>query len=307
MPFFRTFRRLNTATLAGALRGVFGDKLPKSLRGKMQFAERGTLLDQIPAVRGTHACVFVHGSSDTELGWLGSAGEFDYGQQLFLDFSIRPLYVRYNSGLAIHDNGGELSRLLAGLLLKNKTLRTLTLIGHSMGGLVIHSAIFDAQVRSLPWAKKVRRVFLLGTPHAGAPLAKLAEKAEQLLQFIPSPVALAGASVIGLRSKGLKDLSRGQKGISVNDPVLLPHADYVFIAGGMGAAPGGLLNRLIGDGMVRHTSALPATEAEGSAWKALLRRLARRRYVHVEIVAGTGHLALRHSPEVYRILAAHLR
>lgn len=300
-------RRVNAASAAGALRGVFGDKLPKAWRGQMQFAEQGKLLGDRPVVSGVHACVLVHGSADTELGWQGPPGELDYGQRLLLDFNTRPLYVRYNSGLAIHENGAQLSRLLSGLMQKNKSLRTLTLIGHSMGGLVIHAAIFDAQARRLAWAEKVKRVFLLGTPHAGAPLAKLAEKTEQLLQFIPNPVSLIGASVIGLRSKGLKDLSKGQKGISVNDPVLLPHADYVFVAGGLSGKAGSLWNRLIGDGMVRQASALPAGETEVSAWKALLGRFARRRAVSVETVAGIGHLALRNSPEVYRILAAHMR
>lgn len=303
----RIRRRVNAVSIAGALRGLIGDKLPAALRGKMQFADAGRLYAETPAVGGAHACVFVHGSADTELGWQAVPGELNFGQRLLLDFNIKPLYVRYNSGLAIHENGAELSRLLSDLVQKNRSLRSLTLIGHSMGGLVIHAAIFDAQARRLAWAKKVKRVFLLGTPHAGAPLAKLAEKTEQLLQFIPNPVTLMGASLIGLRSKGLKDLSKGQKGISVNDPVLLAHADYVFVAGGLSGKAGSLWNRLIGDGMVRHASALPAEQTEVSAWKALLARFARRRGVYVETVPRVGHLALRHSPEVYRVIASHIR
>jgi pimeloyl-ACP methyl ester carboxylesterase len=299
--------RVNATSVTGALRGFFGDRLPKQWRGKMCFAEAGRQLDGVPLVTRQHAVVFVHGSADTELGWQSAPGELDFGKKLLLDFGVQPLYVRYNSGLAIHQNGGELSRLLAELTQKNKFLRRLTLIGHSMGGLVIHSAVFDARARGLPWAKKVRQVFLLGTPHAGAPLAKLAEKTEQLLQFIPNPITLVGASVIGIRSQGLKDLSQGQKAIALNDPVLLPHADYVFIAGGVSSKPGGILSRLFGDGMVRHASALPAPEQPSSHWISLLRRIARRRHVHIETVAGVGHFALRHSPAVYRILAARWR
>lgn len=258
-------RRVNAASAAGVLRGLLGDKLPRAWRGQMQFAEQGKLLGDIPIVPGAHACVFVHGSADTELGWQAASGELDFGQRLLLDFKMRPLYIRYNSGLAIHENGAQLSRLLSRLIQKNKSLRSLTLIGHSMGGLVIHAAVFDAQARRLVWAKKVKRVFLLGAPHAGAPLAKLAEKGEQLLQFIPNPFTLMAASVIGLRSKGLKDLSKGQKGISVNDPVLLPHADYVFVAGSISGKAGSFWNRLVGDGMMRSASALPAGETEVSA------------------------------------------
>ncbi len=303
----RLRHRVNFTTVTGALRGVFGDRLPKQWRGRMCFAADGRPLDTAPLVTRPHAVIFVHGSADTELGWQSAPGELDYGKKLLLDFRVEPLYVRYNSGLAIHANGAELSRLLLQLTQKNKSLRSLTLIGHSMGGLVIHSAVFDAQARGSAWAKKVRQVFLLGTPHAGAPLAKLAEKTEQLLQFIPNPITLISASVIGIRSQGLKDLSKGQKGISINDPILLPQANYVFIAGSVSGKAGCLWNRLVGDGMVRHESALPVSEKTSSDWKSLLSRFARRRQVHIETVPGVGHLALRHSPAVYRILAAHWR
>lgn len=299
--------RINTATVAGAVRGVIGDKLPAAWRGKMQFCEDGKILPDGPVIRRPHVCIFVHGSADTELGWQAKKGELDFGAQLVLEFGVQPLYIRYNSGLSLSENGSEFSHLLGELTRCHKSIRKITLIGHSMGGLVIHAAVYDARARKLAWTKLVKQVYLLGTPHAGAPLAKLAEKGEELLQFIPTPLTLIAASVIGFRSRGLKDLSRGQKGISVRDAVLLPHADYTFVAGGLQKNREGMMNRLIGDGMVRNASALPKRGEPETVWRQIMSRVGKSARVHVETAAGVGHLALRNSPVVYRLIAARFK
>lgn len=298
-------RRVNRTSIAGAVRGVFGDKLPQKWQGQMQFGADGKTLESVPLVRRAHVCIFIHGSSDTELGWQAPEGRLNFGDQLFVDFGAQPLYVRYNSGLSVAENGLALAALIREFLKINTSVRRVTLIGHSMGGLVIHAAVYDGQARKLQWLKKVKSIFLLGTPHAGAPLAKLAEKGEQLLQFIPNPFTLMAASVIGLRSKGLKDLSLGQRGITSRDPVLLPHAKYIFIAGGLQKKRGGFINRLIGDGMVRQPSALPKGEGEQGLWRQIMSRVAKSADVRIETAEGVGHLALRHDPRVYALIARH--
>ncbi len=291
--------------VAGAIQGVIGDKLPQSMQIEMQFVDDDKgLID--PVVIRQHVCIFVHGSSDTEAGWSAKAPQLNFGQQLLLEFGAAPLYIRYNSGLAVSDNGESFAKLLDTFLGRHKSVRKVTLIGHSMGGLVIHSAIYHARAQNLAWIKKVQQVFLLGTPHAGAPLAKLAEKGEQILQFIPNPVTLIAASVIGLRSRGLKDLSHGQRGLPAEGKILLPKTQYVFIAGGLQKKPKGILNRLMGDGMVRrgsaHAEAVPTT-GRAAAWlKKAIPWLSRAARVHVEIVPGANHLALRTSPKVYAII-----
>lgn len=300
-------RTINAATVGGAVRGVVGDRLPKQWRGTMQFCESGKPLPHGPIIRRSFVAVFVHGSADTELGWQAKPGELDFGGQLLLEFGVQPLYVRYNSGLSVSENGSDLAELLAQLLRDHKSIRRITLIGHSMGGLVIHAAVYDARARRMVWPKRVHQVFLLGTPHAGAPLAKLAEQGEQLLQFIPNPFTLIAASVIGLRSRGLKDLSLGQKGISTRDPVLLPHAMYVFVAGGLQKKHTGIMNRLLGDGMVRGPSALPKHAPPDTPWRQIMSRLAKTAQVHVENVPGVGHLALRNSPQIYGIISRYMR
>lgn len=291
--------------VAGAIQGVIGDKLPRTMQIEMQFIAEGRPVED-PVVSRQHVCIFVHGSSDTEAGWSVKSPHLNFGQQILLEFGAAPLYIRYNSGLAVSANGESLAKLMQQLLARHPSVRKVTLVGHSMGGLVIHSAIYHARAQHLAWIKKVKQVFLLGTPHAGAPLAKLAEKGEQILQFIPNPFTLIAASVIGLRSRGLKDLSHGQRGLPAEGKLLLPKTQYVFIAGGLQNKPKGIFNRLMGDGMVRHGSAhaaeVPPTGTAAAWLKKAVPWLNREAKVHVEIVPGANHLALRTSPHVYAII-----
>lgn len=293
------------AQVSGAVQGVFGDKLPKRFATEMAFYDAGkpVAADQITA---KHAVVFIHGSSDTELGWQPKPPAVAFGAQLEKNFHVQAFYLRYNSGLAVSDNGEKLSALLE-TFAAQKEIRRLTLIAHSMGGLVAHSAIYHARAQGKKWPKKLCQVFLLGTPHTGAPLAQIAEKGEQILQFIPNPVTLIAASVIGLRSRGLKDLSRGQTGLPAEGKILQPRVKYVFIAGGLQKKQKGIMNRLIGDGMVRGASAVQEQKGDVSWLKKLFPWFIKSADVRVENLSGVNHLALRTSAEVYAVLHNHFK
>ena len=58
--------------------------------------------------------VFLHGLMETERGWrLGARqGREDYGTRLARDLGVTPVYVRYNSGRHISENGRSLADLL---------------------------------------------------------------------------------------------------------------------------------------------------------------------------------------------------
>ena len=82
-------------------------------------------------------------------------------------------------------------------------------IGHSMGGLVAHSACHYACLKGYTWVKKLRFVFLLGTPHLGSYVEKLANVTTNILKIIPNlPTRLVG-KFLDLRSAGIKDLRFG--------------------------------------------------------------------------------------------------
>jgi pimeloyl-ACP methyl ester carboxylesterase len=140
----------------GALNGAYGDRLDAALALELEL--RGDVAATGPVA------VFVHGLGETDASWrLG--GRPPYGARLAEELGITPLYARYNSGRSLADNGRALALALGAL-----PAEELVLVGHSMGGLVIRSAVHHGEPA---WTARVRHVICLGTPHAGAPLARL--------------------------------------------------------------------------------------------------------------------------------------
>lgn len=307
--FFQKIRKKlpTKAMIAGAVQGVIGDKLPRRLAPPMRLFWRGGALESSQHINRPHACIFVHGSADSEAGWQANPPEASFGDGLLLDFGVEPLYLRYNSGLSVAENGLGLSSLLDAWLGRNPGVKRISFVAHSMGGLVVHSAIYHARTQKRAWVKKIRQVILLGTPHRGAPLAKLADKSEQLLQFIPNPVSLIAASVINLRSRGLKDLSHGGMPASGEKKILLPGVRYVFVAGGLQKKPGGILNRLLGDGMVRKGSAHIESFPEKNWLQKAFPWINRSGDIRLEYVPGISHLGLRNSPAVYAVITRNFK
>ncbi|MCV4600863.1 GPI inositol-deacylase, partial [Escherichia coli] len=81
-----------------------------------------------------------HGLMETEHAWrLG--GRPTYGARLVDDIGATEVQIRYNTGRHISDNGATLARLLSEMvLLWPVPVTRISLVGHSMGGLVIRSA-----------------------------------------------------------------------------------------------------------------------------------------------------------------------
>ena len=120
--------------------------------------------------------VFLHGLAETENSWLRQASRSEpYGRMLQAEFGYTPVYVRYNTGRHVSDNGHDLARLLDELTAAwPGRVREILLVGHSMGGLVIRSACHYGSEDGAAWVRRVRHVFYLGSPHLGAPLARVA-------------------------------------------------------------------------------------------------------------------------------------
>jgi pimeloyl-ACP methyl ester carboxylesterase len=296
----------------GALNGAFGDRLEHE---RSPFAVRMTVRrggDAVDlnghAVRAAfpdataRLAVFLHGLCETEGAWsLWADKHVPYGPRLRVELGYTPVYVRYNSGRHISDNGRELARLLDDLSAAWPVdPAEIALIGHSMGGLVGRSACHQGADR--PWAAKVRHVFMLGCPHLGAPLERAANAAGAAFALLPETRSLATA--LNARSCGIKDLRYGyllEEDWFGHDPdafvrrmateiPFLQSANHYFVSASISGDPEGLASRLVGDLLV----------VRGSAW-AQARRGERLAFPidHYSHVGGAHHFQLLNHPSVY--------
>lgn len=301
----------------GALNGLLGDRLAAAqhaLGTRMAFIVDGvalppgrTALLQAFAAPSPRLVVFVHGLMDTEHGWRMADGS-DYGSLLAADLGWTPLYVRYNSGRAIPDNGAELAALLERLVADWPVpVAELTLVGHSMGGLVVRSACHHAALAQHAWLNVARRAVYLGTPHRGAPLERAGRAFTALLHELHlvtgDPVSRLIATVGDWRSDGIKDLgdsdlrhedrARRAPTLGLRDPrhpvPLLPSLEHYLIAASLTDHP--WLRAFFGDSIVPVPS---ATDGELDD-----RKNAALPASHVIVLRGMGHVALSHDRRVY--------
>ena len=144
-----------------------------------------------------HVVVFLHGLGETEHAW----GSPNYGD--LLD-DVTPVFIRFNTGRHISENGAALAALLDELVRDWPVeVERITLIGHSMGGLVARSACHHGGA----WTRHVRHVISLGTPHTGAPLEQAVHAMSAALHLAPETRPFA--RFLRRRSAGIRDLRRG--------------------------------------------------------------------------------------------------
>jgi pimeloyl-ACP methyl ester carboxylesterase len=226
-----------------------------------------------------------------DLQWSGR-GDAGHGAALAEGLGALPVYFRYNSGLAVERNGGLLSEALTHLL---RTLpqppARITLIGHSMGGLVARSAELQARQANHPWRPALSDLVLLGTPNEGAPLERLGRAFQSTLARIP--YARHFGRIGALRSRGILDLGEGR--VHRDAPAPLPDdLRCLAVAAQLGKVPSRAAARWLGDGLVPVDSAFGRSALGRGADRELL-------------VAATGHLQLLKSEEVRSALIAWLR
>ena len=266
------------AALLAALNGVMGDTLLAShnpLATPMSLRWRGQALDwqQLPPdfKPGSKVLVLIHGLCMNDLQWHASHQDqtVDHGQSLAQALGYSPVYLRYNSGLHTSQNGRELAAQLA-LLVQHwpLPLEEISVVAHSMGGLLTRSACHIATEQGLSWLPLLKNIVFLGTPHHGAPLERAGNWIDVLLASTPytAPLAKLGH----LRSAGITDLRHGhvrdEDWMGDNRFQRLPDQRLITplpagvncfaIAATMAAKRGALANKLIGDGLVPLHSAL---------------------------------------------------
>jgi pimeloyl-ACP methyl ester carboxylesterase len=295
----------------GALNGAFGDLLARrrnALEVQMTFrhGDRDLVLDRealaaaLPNAKPKLA-IFLHGLCESDAAWkLRDSRHVPYGFRLETELGYTSLYVNYNSGRHISENGRELDEQLARLLdAWPVPIDELALVGHSMGGLVARSACYYGAGRA--WVRNVRHVFTLGAPHLGAPLERLTNRATVSLARLPETRGLARA--LNLRSSGIKDLRYGyltDEDWVGQDPdaylrrtgaeiPFLETANHYFVCATLARNHDARSARIIGDLLVLHASAWGHTPGQQLRFDV----------DHYRHIGGATHFDLLNHPVIY--------
>jgi hypothetical protein len=199
-----------------ALNGVLGDylaatgnplALPMRLHGNGMPLDiaRDALTAAFPQPE-THLLVLVHGLCRNHLQWQRNG--HDHGAALARDLGCTPLYLHYNSGRHIAENGREFADLMQALVREwPYPIERLAILGHSMGGLVARSACHYGALANHGWVARLDDLVFLGAPHFGSPLERAGTRADFLIEASPytAPFARLGK----VRSAGVRDLGHG--------------------------------------------------------------------------------------------------
>jgi pimeloyl-ACP methyl ester carboxylesterase len=304
------------AALLGAVNGLIGDVLEReqsALQEPMSIRAGGRAippdeLGEAFAGASPRIVVFMHGLMETEFSW-GLGGHEPYGERLREELGYTPLYVRYNTGRHVSENGASLDELLETVVAGWPVgVEEIELVGHSMGGLVARSACHQAGLRGAPWVGNVRHVVSLGTPHMGAPLEQSVHFLSAALNALPETRPFG--AFLRRRSGGIRDLRQGSlvdadwrdrdpdalRAAACEEVPLLEGATHCFVSATLTRSERHPVGRLLGDCLVLVPSA---------SGRSRTRRIGFRDEDGVHI-GGATHFALLNHPRVYEQLRAWL-
>lgn len=296
--------------LVAALNGVLGDYLATTgnpLATPMTLRRNGRPL---PAdAEGGRVLLLIHGLCMNDRQW--NRQGHNHGTALAQALGYQPVYLRYNSGLHISANGRQLAQQLEDWFQTTTApVSELAILGYSMGGLLARSACHYAALAGHQWPKALKQIVFLGTPHFGAPMERGGNWLQLTASRSPYSAPLAGLGK--LRSAGITDLRHGSlldedwQGIDrfereqqLPQAVPLPAGvRYAALAATTGRRDGDLNDRLLGDGLVRVSSALGRHKNPAHA----LQIDPQRQWIGY----GMNHLDLLNHPDVHVTLQTFL-
>jgi pimeloyl-ACP methyl ester carboxylesterase len=297
------------SALIAAVTGLRGDALeaegsplcqPMAVRvnGEPVALDTDALREAFPEAT-PRLVVFLHGLMETEFSW---GGRESYGSRLARDLGCTPVYVRFNSGRHISENGRSLSKLIEELVAAwPGGAEEIALVGHSMGGLVARSACCHAAQDDADWVRLVRHSVSLGSPHMGAPLEQAVHVLSARLAALPETRPVA--NLLRRRSGGIRDLRQGSlvdedwrdrdpdalRAAACAEVPLVEGATHCFVSATITRSGRHPLGRLLGDTLVLVPSA---------SGRSRTRRIPFEEEFGMH-VGGANHFALLNHPAVY--------
>jgi len=282
--------------VVSAVNGLVGDRLQDErpgfaitmgvrLHGRDVPTDSADLAAAYPRATGD-VVVFLHGLSENEEYWNRHREQTDgsYGERLDAETSWTPVLLRANTGLPIADNGLLLADLLDRLVAAWPTdVGRITLVGHSMGGLIMRAACAVVTDAERQWTTLVTDVVTLGSPHLGAPIAKTIHAGTVALGHLPESAPFR--RVREYRSVAILNL----RGALAPEVQALPRARYHLVAATLAESHRHPVSEVLGDLFVRYPSAIGRPRRGEEMFPG----------ADVLHVPGAGHFDLLNHPDVY--------
>jgi pimeloyl-ACP methyl ester carboxylesterase len=235
-----------------ALNGVMGDRLAAD-NNPLATAMALRYASGVGNSSGDRILLVIHGLCMNDLQWTSTheGVETNHAEAVAKAHGLTPIYLRYNTGKSIEDNGAELSLKLEALISTWPiVIKEINVLAHSMGGLVIRSAMHhaDKSTSKLQWRNNLKRIAFLGTPHHGAPLEKAGHWIDLILGS--TPYSKPFVALTKLRSAGINGLRNG-----LTHP-LPKKVALLAVAACLTAKRNKATDHVSGDGLVSVNSAL---------------------------------------------------
>jgi pimeloyl-ACP methyl ester carboxylesterase len=249
----------------------------------------------------------IHGLMNDESIWQSESTDKiqRLGTRIGNEEKANVLYIRYNTGLHISENGRKFSDLIQKFTDTHSSVKELIIISHSMGGLVTRSAGYYADIQKQDWTKLLKKVFLIGVPNEGSYLAKVAYMTQYFFRKVDITENDSVAKFFDVRSNGIKDLSFGylvdedwqnakdgnEKNIETTKVYPLPNVDYYLIAGTVADEKNrSRIFTFFGDGLVEKESALSSLFTTNNL---------KSGKVELKLFTNETHLSLLESEKVF--------
>lgn len=276
------------------LNGIIGDHLaatdnPLALEMTLVYQDQEISIQQAAILwsnPNVKPLLLIHGLCLNAQSW--QQKDHNHGQALADSGQYLPIYLNYNSGLAIADNGRKLAQLMSELHTLMGEQQKINVLAFSMGGLIVRSALQMAEKDQNSWPQRIEKLVFLGTPHQGALLEKTGHLMEYILKI--SPYSAPFVQITQIRSQGIKDLRQGR----IHDDgqsVRLPRHIKSYAIAGTAKDDKAPHKKMLGDGLVTVNSAL-GRHPKKSRHTGIPKK-------HQFTVFHVSHLGLLSSKEVY--------